>query len=220
MTNEDQTAETVSKTIHDRRTAKVLANENCELFHSDQVLKRCDGLVGEAITDAGMAPFHYDRGLNGIAEPWRFHWIKQQECRNLSKQLPDWYPEMKPSNKLPAMLAACGSLVLINWLPQFGWSTEDQKQLQIDEEHLAATAAATQNFLLSLTSRGLKTYWSSGGFFRMDSMFDRLGIASTEKLLAAIFVDYGAADNVEIVSGKQHGNRQAYSAWTTTIQLN
>lgn len=214
MTDENDTAKLVSNVIHHRRTSKVLANVDCEIFHSDAILERYDALVAEAITDAGMAPFHYDRNFNSIAEPWRFHVVGQQECRHLSQQIGNWFPDMKPSNKLPAMLRACGCLVLINWIPQFGWTDADAKQIQIDEEHLAATAAATQNFLVSLTARGIKTYWSSGGFFRTSKMFEKLDIPINEKLLSAIFVDYGAHNDVEFIGGKQHANRQPHDVWT------
>jgi hypothetical protein len=126
---------------------------------------------------------------------------------------------MRPNNKLPTMLNACGCLVLITWLPQFDEEAAE-KQRQVNEEHLAAAAAATQNFLLSLTAHDLKTYWSSGGFFRTPEMFDRLDISQDERLLSAIFVDYGVHEsNVEILAGKQHAARSSAEQWTKVIEL-
>ena len=218
MPDQGANANMVSSTIRKRRTAKVLANSGHWIEYDESVVNLMNEEVQLAIEDAGYAPFHYHRNAEGVGEPWRFHVIRYEHCRVLSSKLADWYPDMKPGNKLPSMLAACGCLVLVNWLPQFGWSSEDKKQIQVDEEHLAATAAAVQNFLLSLTARGLKTYWSSGGFFRLESMFTRLGISTTEKLLAAVFVDYGANEGVEIVSGKQHEARSNSSTWTNFVR--
>ena len=118
------------------------------------------------------------------------------------------------------MLAACGALVLVNWLPQFDAELVREKQQQINEEHLAATAAAVQNLLLSLTANNLRTYWSSGGFFRSPLMFEKLGIPAHEKLLAAVFVDYGVSvEQAETIPGANHPLRSHFRKWTTEISL-
>ena len=118
------------------------------------------------------------------------------------------------------MLAACGALVLVNWIPQFDDDARQEKQIQINEEHLAATAAATQNLLLKLTACNLKTYWSSGGFFRTPKMFEKLQIDKHEKLLSAIFVDYGADEqSVEQIAGKNRSIRSDFREWTREVNL-
>lgn len=214
-----------SRLVRERRTSKILAGGDVSIEHPEEVLNRNNPLVWQAIADAGYAPFHYDRGLDGVVEPWRFHILWQRDCRFISKELAGWFSDIKPSNKLPAMLAACGALVLVNWLPQFRQSDAStnetpEKQLQVDEEHLAATAAATQNLLLSLTQNGLRSYWSSGGFFRTPAMFERLGIPTSERLLSAIFVDYGANDDsIELIAGKHAESRSDVRRWTREIDL-
>lgn len=213
MDPDNKIPEYVSTVIRNRRTAKILAKSSKAVTFSESTIRECDLIVGEAISDAGFAPFHYDRNHNGVAEPWRFHLIGNDDCRHISKHLEFWFPDMKPNNKLPAMLAACGCLVLVTWIPQFGASPGEEKQIQVDEEHLAAASAAVQNLLLILTAQNMKTYWSSGGFFRTPHMFDRLSIPPEEKLIGAIFVDYGANDDAEIISGKQHENRSDPSKW-------
>ena len=56
-----------------------------------------------------------------------------------------------------------GGLAMYNWIPQ---TEGDKNKLQrINDEHLAATAAAVQNFLLQLTAAELENYWSSGGLW-------------------------------------------------------
>ena len=207
----------VTEIVRERRTQKVIAkNGAVALPHADVV--RCNQQVLQAIATAGFAPFHYDRKAGGIAEPWRFHVIWHKECRVIAEQMGEWFSDMRPSNKLPGMLNACGALVLVNWLPQFDGDESDEKKVQINEEHLAATSAAIQNLLLVLTAHGLGNYWSSGGFFRSAEMFRRLGIDEDEKLLGAIFVDYGAPDSeVDIISGKQHDHRAESGKWTRVV---
>lgn len=223
---------TISQTIKSRKTEKVLADPATpiqaidggekQLAEADQTK---DQWVRESIELAGWAPFHYDRNIDGIVEPWRFHILWRAQCCEIARAMPQMFTDMKPSNKLPAMLSACGALVLINWLPQFSASESSDhtpsKQQQIDEEHLAATAVATQNFMLALTAKGLGTYWSSGGFFRKEKMFDKLGIDSSERLLAAVFVDYGTEftnDAVtERIAGKHRDARSHYSKWTREV---
>ena len=222
----------VSQTIKARKTEKVLADpaqpvqaikgSESQLAEADQIK---NDWVREAIELAGWAPFHYDRNVDGIVEPWRFHILWRAQCQEVAQVMPQMFTDMKPHNKLPAMLSACGALVLINWLPQFGENQKSdhapEKQQQIDEEHLAATAVATQNFMLALTTKGIGTYWSSGGFFRKDKMFDKLGIDPSEKLLAAVFVDYGSEFTNDAVTdriaGKHRDARSHFSKWTREV---
>lgn len=210
----------VSKLIQSRRTTKLLAKDGVEITFTDEEASRMDKAVIDSIQDAGYAPFHYDRGVDGIAEPWRFYFLKQKECRQIGRMMPAWFTDMRPTNKLPSMLRSCGSLILVTWLPQFDRQVADAKQLQIDQEHLAAAAAATQNLLLSLTSKNFKTYWSSGGLFREPKMFQELNIDLSEQLLAAVFVGYGADDeDVEVIYGKHHPSRSEHNAWTRVISF-
>jgi nitroreductase len=123
------------------------------------------------------------------------------------------------------MLSACGALALVTWLPQFSCDSAElekdadkDKQIQIDEEHLAATSAFVQNLLLLLTAEGLGTYWSSGGQFRLPAMFDHLKIPSDQRTLAAIFVDYSPTNvSTERIAGKLRDRRSDSSRWTRWV---
>jgi hypothetical protein len=96
---------------------------------------------------------------------------------------------------------------------------ENQKQIEINEEHLAATAAAIQILLLKLTAENLKSYWSSGGQFRSPLMFEKLGIRQHEKMLGAVFVDYQSAGEVEYLAGKNRDKRAPANEWTRVLSL-
>ena len=210
-----------SKLIRARRTSKVLASEGQQITYPHAEEQQMKEQVLQAIADGGFAPFHFDRCVEDIAEPWRFYMLQQSDCREIGRNLAHWFSDIRPGNKLSAMLNACGCLVLVTWLPQFGWAADaDKKQIQIDEEHLAAAAAATQNLLLSLTAKNLRTYWSSGGFFRTAEMFDRLQIDKSEKLLSAIFVNpRDTNEAVEVLPGKHNSNRSQPDRWTRTINI-
>lgn len=211
--------------IKRRQTWKVLAPVDQPVTHPAETLEHGDRKLGEAISAAGWAPFHYDRAANEISEPWRVHVLNQTKCQALAIEFPTLFTDVKPTNKLPGMLSACGALALVTWLPQFshgarseGEATAKEKQIQVDEEHLAATSAFVQNLLLLLTAEGLGTYWSSGGQFRTPTMFAHLQIPAEERLLAAVFVDYSIENtSAERISGKLRDQRSPSDKWTRWV---
>lgn len=221
--NHNPCAGVVDDVIRRRRTWKVLASpEGSPLSSptpSSDALLAHESLVRSAIETAGFAPFHYDRRQNGVSEPWRFYWLKLAACRTLSQQLPTLAENMKPGNKLPGMLAACGSLVIVTWLPE--QSNVDEQKLQlVNEEHLAAASAATQNLLLALEARGLGTYWSSGGSLRDKPVRSQFGISDSERLIAAVFIDdrnLRPSGEVECIPGKNHEKRTEPSRWCRVV---
>ena len=223
----NQKVQVVSDVIRERRTWKVLADPDNPIRFDSSRKSTCDQLVMTSIETASWAPFHYDRNESGMAEPWRVDVLTTETCRCIATQFSTWFADIKASNKLPAMLSACGSLVLVSWLPQFDETSGDQttpveNQRQVDEEHLAATAAYVQNLLLILTAAGMGTYWSSGGQFRTNRMKQKLGIQHSGKLLAAVFVDYSenpASDSLERLPGKHRDRRDQDQSWCNTIEI-
>ena len=180
--------------LHDiikaRKTIKVLGSPEDPTRVSDQVAEVNDAVVREAVQTAGMAPFHYARSKD-LAEPWRAYHLWNEDTNSLALYLQN---ELGVQTKEPKLLAACGSVVLITLLPQHPFS-QQEKQRKIEEEHIAATSAMTQNLLLLLTAHGLGNYWSSGGILRSPELFEKLGIPAEERLMGAIFVEYPEATN-------------------------
>ena len=219
MNSKDKnTYQQIADLIQDRKTLKVLGSPDDPVELGDT--KECLGVVRKALEEAGWAPFHYDRNSGGLAEPWRAHFIGHELCREIARNMRSWFPGMKPTNKLPAMLSACGALVLVTWLPQSAEEiVDDKKRCDVNEEHLAATSAMVQNFLLLLTAAGYGTYWSSGGQFRTPEMFERLGIEKSEKLLAAVFIEfpYSQPSDLERLPGKNREKRSTSAEWVRTV---
>jgi nitroreductase len=210
--------------IRTRQTWKVLGDPADPLTFPPGIAEANLAVVKHSIAIAGFAPFHYDRGVGEVAEPWRVHVLPHPVCRQIAIGLPQWF-ELKRSNKLPPMLAACGCVVIVNWLPQFrspnsndapvGLTIDKAKQIEIDDEHLQATSAMVQNLLLLLTEQGLGSYWSSGGQLASPEMFHRLGINKSEKLAAAIFVEFpdGVGPVSDRLAGKNRALRSPADKW-------
>ena len=140
-------------------------------------------------------------------------------CRALGQDFLNIATHLKPGNKVPKMLNACGALVLLTWIAEER-EEDNSKVAEVNREHLAATAAAAQNLLLALEARGLGTYWSSGGALGAPEVFQKLGIATAEALLAAVFVDYpflSQQANVERIAGKNREKRSPAIRWSRRI---
>lgn len=210
--------EILGEVIRTRKTEKVLGDPEAPVRYSAAQLKQGDEIVKRSIKDSGWAPFHYNRRQDGLAEPWRAWWMNQAECLSLCKKLPKLIPDMKPGNKMPALLSGCGSLTLFTWLPEEQSDPTDPKIQRINREHLAATSSAVQNFLLLLTAHGIANYWASGTLIQ-NHLFPELGIPGDQILAAAIFAHYPNPDgSVEVIAGKQREHRCSEAKWLCDVQ--
>lgn len=196
---EDTAYDQLAEIIRRRQTMKVIGNPFNPLELTEAELSVGDALVEQAIGNAGWAPFHYDRQVDGIAEPSRTTILPQAMCREIGSRLVEWCPDLKPGNKMPAMLSVCGCVVLVTWLPQTSADISDSAKLSdVNFEHVAAAAAFVQNLLLLLEAKGLGTYWGSGGMFCDRSIMSRLGLSDIEKLLAAVYIEYPASKGMPL----------------------
>jgi nitroreductase len=214
---------TLQRVVSSRRTFKVIGDIDSPVQISDNLAQRYRPLVMQSIKAADAAPFHYDRSCDQIAQPWRVTLLWHESCQMVASNFHQWFDDVKPGNKLPSMLSACGACVLVCWLPQFPASDQSlpqPKQIQIDQEHLAATSAYVQNLLLLLTAANMGTYWSSGGQFRQRSMMDRLEMPSPQQLLAAVFVEFPETNNdVSRLPGKLANQRSRCDQWLKVCTL-
>ena len=224
-----QELQTVTRVVESRRTFKVMGDVESPVQLDLRSAQPHRDIVLQSIKTADAAPFHYDRHYDNIAQPWRVNILWHESCQKIAANFHLWLDDVKPGNKLPSMLSACGACVLVSWLPQFDRVTEDasvtvpskSKQLQIDQEHLAAASAYVQNLMLLLTAANMGTYWSSGGQFRERPLMDRLGIDASQQLLAAVFVEFPDtnASDVQRVPGKLADQRANVGAWMNIVDL-
>lgn len=211
----------VDRMLRARRTEKVMASHAVALAWSSEELTKGDENVQSAIEIAGFAPFHYPLGANGAVEPWRVHWLKQPDASRLADRVRSSEALSKEAGKIPALLWACGSLVLVCEQPDQALADE-KKRAAVNREHLMAVSAYSQSLLLALQARGLGSYWSSGGVLNSSTVMQWLGIPANQLLVAAIFVDYRLPfpeGSVERVPGKLRESRTTVENWTRTIEL-
>ena len=197
----------IEDAIKSRRTFKLKADSDNplpvikgEAFKSE---------IERLIELAGQAPFHYQstdtnrtENLRG-AEPWRFHVLDGNTCRQLLESFKKDKP-MKASDGIKQMLAAADALMLATWLPEKSRKLTRRFHPNVKNmEHIAATGAAIQNLLLAATSEGITNYWSSGGCLRKPKVLEFLGIPKKEILLGAVFLF--PDEYPESVQTKMHG---------------
>lgn len=210
----------VDQVICRRRTRKVLGS----LQTPAPIPHGFREQVEEAVRVAGWAPFHYpanrihhQQGMDSCV-PWRFYALDQNACLALAHCL----LEKNTSNisedaTIIRMLAAAGSVVLATWLPE---PKTTELALHMNEEHLAAAAAAVQNLLLASEARDIQSYWSSGGVLASSECFKLCGIPATQKLLGAVFMFPAPEDSgMEVVDGKLRNRRGPPDSWSAWISL-
>lgn len=182
--------------------------------------------IEELIRLAEMAPFHYESqrsqrsGKLQGAEPWRFHVLDGQNCRDLLEVFNNDRP-MKVPEGIRQMLAAADGLILTTWLPERTRKLSRKFHPNLKNmEHIAATGAAIQNLLIAATARGINAYWSSGGIIRKPKVLDFLGIPKHEILLGAIFLfPDEIPETAETKTGKNVENRGELSDYMEWIEV-
>ncbi|MEX0608691.1 MAG: nitroreductase family protein [Balneolaceae bacterium] len=212
-----------SQTIRSRQTIKLKVDENNPLPVNTSENFRKE--VEKLIEIAGWAPFHYECNsyyqegdLNG-KEPWRFHVLDSQTCRDLLEMLKKDIP-VKSTEGIKQMLAAADALILVNWLPEPSSRTQKFYPNVKNMEHIAATGAAIQNLLLMATEKGIINYWSSGGILRKPAVQKLLGISLDEILLGAVFL-FPDPDDVEaeVITGKNREMRSTSEKWMEWVSV-
>jgi nitroreductase len=216
-----QTAMIVDDVIRSRRTEKILANESFDWQPNPAELQVGDQAVKEALEVARWAPFHYPGNQDGLKEPWTARWLQRKSCLSMADQLAEWNGQLAPGHKFPMLLRACGSCVIVSWLPDFALQPES-KRGQVNDEHLAATAAFVQNLLIALEARNLGTYWASGNVILEGETPQKLGMRSGEKVTAVVFIHYRPEvleSGLQRIEGKLRHARDPGLGWLTQIEL-
>lgn len=217
----------ISQVMQTRKTVKALGNINKLIPAPEDFPQK----VQNAMTLAGWAPFHYpahsthlDRMMSSPV-PWRFYSLNQKNCLRLARSIMS-SPELETdeSSKIIRLLATCGALVMVTWLPEPDESTrasDPARRVHIDEEHLAAAGAATQNLLLAAKAQGVDSYWSSGGVLKDWECFDMCGIPVKEKLLGAIFMfpEQLKDKGIDIRKGGLRDRRGSPNEWMNWITV-
>lgn len=210
--------EVVSKAICDRKTVKVIADQEAPL--NREGISRSD--IDELLNIARWAPFHQpshnshrEGDLREVIEPWRVYKFDLAACREMiSKISPD-----DNAGIIPGMLAAADALVNITWLPDPdpSYTAPEFAPTERNMEHIAAASAFVQNLLVAATAKDLTTYWSSGGVFKTSKYKSLLGVSEQEILIGAIFLFPQNAETCEHRVGKLRDKRSEAEVWSRWI---
>jgi nitroreductase len=216
-----QTVQIVDDVIRSRRTEKILANESFDWQPAPSELQAYDQSVEEALEVARWAPFHYPGKHEGWKEPWRARWLQHNSCLAMADRLAQWNGNLAPGHKFPMLLRACGSCVIVSWSPETELQSES-KRGQVNDEHLAATAAFVQNLLIALEARNLGSYWASGNVILEGETPQRLGMEPGEKVTAVVFINYrpdAPESALQRIEGKLRHARDPNLGWLTKLEL-
>ena len=214
------TVSVVDQVIRHRRTRKILGDLHAPACIPPEFAAQ----VEQAIEVAGWAPFHlpankvHRHSPLDSCVPWRFYALNHTSCLQLAHTLVDnAIGNSAPESTIIRLLAAAGALVLCTWLPEPGSSEHTQ---QLNEEHLAAAAAAVQNLLLASEARGMQTYWSSGSVLKTAACFQLCNIPANQHLVGAIFLfPANTPTNADIHEGKLRHQRGGVETWRSWIDL-
>lgn len=223
----------VDAALRERRSHKVLADPDRPL----PAAGLAPPVVAELLAAMGRAPFHRPPHAvhashgeeDGVTGPWRAYVLGAEACRALLRLL---RRRDALAGKIPGLLAAADTLVLVTWLPDppaasasadaaanaaADAEAEDFEPTVANVEHIAAAGAAVQNLLVAATARGLRTFWSSGGVLRTPPLFEAVGIPARERLLGAVFVTRPDLPDVRILTTKLGDRRAPVEAWARHV---
>jgi nitroreductase len=139
----------------------------------------------EILEDANWAPTH------GLTEPWRFHIYQGDARQTLAKEMQRLYREVTPAaeyredkyQKLAVNPLLAPVLILV-------WMHRDGGGKIPEIEELAATSCAIQNILLSATTHGLASFWSSPPLIYNPAFNQWLNIREQDRALGLIYLGW------------------------------
>jgi nitroreductase len=147
-------------------------------------------IIDTMLEMADQAPTH------GRTEPWRFIVLDHDKAVAFCGQHADLYKQETPQEKFSAAtfekLLHQADLVshLIIVYGEFG---TNPKIPQVEE--VAAVSAAIQNMLLYATSKGIASFWSTGGMTYSDKLKEVLQLNTSCYLSGVLY--FGYTENVQ-----------------------
>lgn len=144
-----------------------------------------DELILELLSLADWAPTH------ARTEPWRFVVVanhKVKEFANRHAELyrenanPETYTQQKYDNL--ARMGENVSHVMVPWMKR----VPSHKIPEVEE--VCAAAAAIQNLLLAATSKGIASFWSTGGMTHHPAMRNEFNLGEEDIVLGILYLGY------------------------------
>ena len=144
-----------------------------------------DDLVFQMLDSANWAPTH------GRTEPWRFIVFSNDKTVEFTRRHAELYklntdPSAFLENKYKS-LAAQGenaSHIIVAWMKR----VPNHKIPEIEE--ICATAAAIENILLTATSLGIASFWSTGGITHHRALREEFNLGQEDMILGLLYLGY------------------------------
>ena len=144
-----------------------------------------DDTIVELLSDADWAPTH------ARTEPWRFIVIGPARVKQFAQRHANLYKQhTEPASFTPEKFTKLLNLgenvshIIVAWMKRV-----PTKKIPLIEE-VCATSAAIQNLLLSATSKGIVSFWSTGGLTHHQAMKDEFGLGNEDLLLGILYLGY------------------------------
>jgi nitroreductase len=144
-----------------------------------------DDTIVELVSNADWAPTH------ARTEPWRFIVIGPERVKAFALRHANLYEKhTDPASFTPEKFNKLVSLgenvshIIIAWMKRV-----PTKKIPVIEE-ISATAAAIQNLLLSATSNGIVSFWSTSGLTHHQAMKDEFKLGEEDLVLGIIYLGY------------------------------
>ena len=144
-----------------------------------------DETIYELLSAADWAPTH------ARTEPWRFVVFDNSKVKEFTLRHADLFRQVSdPStfNQLKydniAKLGENVSHIIIAWMKR----VQNHKIPEIEE--ICAASAAVQNLLLTATSMGIASFWSTGGLTHHPVMHKEFELGNEDKILGIIYLGY------------------------------
>jgi nitroreductase len=144
-----------------------------------------DDTIVELLSNADWAPTH------ARTEPWRFIVIGPERVKAFARRHANLYEQhTDPTSFTPEKFNKLVSLgenvshIIIAWMKRV-----PTKKIPVIEE-ISATAAAVENLLLSATSKGIVSFWSTSGLTHHQAMKDEFKLGEEDLVLGIIYLGY------------------------------
>jgi nitroreductase len=144
-----------------------------------------DDTIVELLSNADWAPTH------ARTEPWRFIVIGPTRAKQFTKRHADLYKQHSDPNSFTpekfnklVNLGENVSHIIVAWMKRV-----PTKKIPVIEE-ICATSAAIQNLLLSATSKGIVSFWSTSGLTHHQAMKDEFRLGDEDLVLGIIYLGY------------------------------
>ncbi|MEM7378631.1 MAG: hypothetical protein AAF460_14160 [Pseudomonadota bacterium] len=219
------------ESIARRHTQKVLRDPSIRTPLTPAQQQQLDSALEAMLAAAQHAPYHkaahaplHCQGALTSRVPWRVYLIAQPTCwqlidliaaRATAEPASTW--ARAQGSKIPSLLAAAAAVVQVNWCP----TPDDDAAVSLNTancEHIAASAAAVQNMLLTATDAGVANYWSTGGILREPTLQAALGMEPDGQPLASVFLSFPLEGDT-VKPGAMRDVKGEISDWARTVTL-